>query len=965
MKKEAEKAIKLARFEEKQRKLKEQATSAVSKSKKSAHFEYVGRKNVSQVSKRQAVSGALEYIDNYEANVMKDGRRELHKVYDPGYVEAKWCGWWEKEGFFKPEYGRGTSLWVARTQNPKGTFIICIPPPNVTGTLHVGHALATTVEDTLTRCCNFMNRMKGKTTLFNPGCDHAGIATQVVVEKKLERERGLSRHDLGRDRFIDEVWKWKNEKGCVIYDQLRRMGASVDWDRACFMMDPKIIRAVTEAFIRMHERGIIYRSNRLVNWSCALRSAISDIEVDKKELHGRTLLAVPGYDEKIEFGVLISFAYSIKGENEEIIVSTTRIETMLGDTAVAVHPDDPRYQRLIGKTCIHPFVDRELPIIADYFVDREFGTGAVKITPAHDYNDYEFVTCIDGDGLISSGCGKFSSMRRFDARAAIIVSLKELGMYRGSQDNAMVVPICSRSKDIVEPLLKAQWYVKCGEMAKRAITAVESGELKLIPDYHVATWNRWLQSSRDWCISRQLWWGHRIPAYFITFTDGKTPNGDPCDDRYWVSAHSEDIALQKAAIRFNVDRKFINLKWDEDVLDTWFSSGMWPFAIMGWPENTADMQLYFPSSVLETGHDILFFWVARMVFMSQELTGKLPFKEVVYIVFLRGITLAELNEQLRAGNLDAKELTIAQAGQARDYPKGIPECGADALRFALLAYTSQGRDINLDVLRVQGYRFFCNKVTTTLYDFWLYDLCDVYLEAVKPVFLSENNLVRKTAKDTLYNCVEAGLRLISPIMPFLSEELWQHLPRIHSHPPSIVVHSFPEVSDFPFRNEKIEADVSFAMNIIRTIRSLRSDYELTNKTKIDLFVCVNSNEDYERLIPLISLIETLTFSSKVQILLSPKTDSDIPPGCAHVIISSRCAVYIALQGIINLERELTKLTNKHNKLKESVTKLMDQEENPDYETKVPLPIRISNREKKESLLSEIRSIEGAIAALSC
>ncbi|KAK6034060.1 Anticodon-binding domain protein [Cooperia oncophora] len=729
---------------------------------------------------------------------------------------------------------------------------------------------------------------------------------------------------------------------------------------------------------------------------------------------------------------------------------------------------------LIGKTCVHPFVDRELPIVPDTFVDREFGTGAVKITPAHDHNDYEvgirhklpFITCINDDGIISAGCGKFSGMRRFDARKAVTEALKELNLYRGSEDNAMVVPVCSRSKDIIEPLLKAQWYVKCDEMARKAIEAVESGELKIIPDYHVATWNRWLQG-----------------IGVIHFT--QTPAGDPCDDHYWVSAHSEQSALEKAAKKFNVDPKFIQLKWDEDVLDTWFSSGMWPFAIMGWPENTTDMQLYFPSNVLETGHDILFFWVARMVFMSQELTGKLPFKEVYLhamirdahgrkmskslgnvidpLDVIRGVTLAELNRQLTTGNLDAKELAIAQAGQARDYPKGIPECGTDALRFALLAYTSQGRDINLDVLRVQGYRFFCNKiwqavrftlmqlgsdyhaepfkpsgkesimdlwilsraayavnrcnagmeaynftqVTTTLYDFWLYDLCDIYLEAVKPVIASGTEEARITAKATLYNCVETGLRLISPIMPFLSEELWQHLPRRPSQPPSIIVHAYPEVSEFPFNNEKIEADVSFAMSVIRTVRSLRSDYELTNKTKTDLYASVSSEEDYKCLTSLIPLIETLAASNKVEVL-SNVGSNGIPPGCAHVTISSRCTVYVALQGIINIERELTKLASKKEKIeaqivklveqesradyeaKGSVTsshieyregaehrkkpskkekieaqiaKLVEQESRVDYEAKVPLPVRITNTKKKEVLLTEIRSIVTAMTAI--
>lgn len=1031
LKKEAEKAAKLAKFEEKQRKLQEKAAAAAAKPKEE------------KVVKKREVMEAPKRVAGRNNGEKKDVSAGLPNVYDPGYVESEWYAWWEKEGFFKPEYMQKNT----KTPNPKGNFTICIPPPNVTGTLHVGHALATTVEDTLTR----WNRMKGKTTLFNPGCDHAGIATQVVVEKKLQRERGLSRHDLGRDRFIDEVWKWKNEKGGVIYDQLRKMGASVDWDRACFMMDPKMIRAVTEAFVRMHERGTIYRSNRLVNWSCALRSAISDIEVDKKELSGRTLLPVPGYDEKVEFGILTSFAYKIKGGDDEVVVSTTRVETMLGDTAIAVHPEDPRYQHLIGKVCVHPFVDRELPIVPDSFVDREFGTGAVKITPAHDHNDYEvgirhnlpFITCINDDGLIAAGCGKFSGMRRFDARKAVTEALKELNLYRGAEDNAMVVPVCSRSKDIIEPLLKAQWYVRCDEMARKAMAAVESGELKLIPDYHVATWNRWLQGSRDWCISRQLWWGHRIPAYFITVNDGKTPVGDPCDDHYWVSAYSEEIAIQKAAKKFNVDPKFITVKWDEDVLDTWFSSGMWPFAIMGWPENTSDMELYFPSNVLETGHDILFFWVARMVFMSQELTGKLPFKEVYLhamirdahgrkmskslgnvidpLDVIRGVTLEDLNRQLTTGNLDAKELAIAQAGQARDYPKGIPECGTDALRFALLAYTSQGRDINLDVLRVQGYRFFCNKiwqavrftlmqlgseyrpepfkltgkeskvdlwilsraahavnrcnagmdaynftqVTQTLYEFWLYDLCDIYLEAVKPVIASGTEESRECAKATLYNCVEVGLRLISPIMPFLSEELWQHLPHRESRPPSIIVHSYPEASEFRFTNEKIEAEVAFAMTVIRTVRSLRSDYELTNKTKTDLFVSVSSEEDHDCLTSLIPLIETLASSNKVEILLlQDAATANVPPGCAHVTISSRCTVYIALMGIINIERELAKLAAKKEKNEALVAKLVEQESRPDYETKVPLPVRVNNTEKKDALLIEVRSIEAAMAALS-
>lgn len=398
-----------------------------------------------------------------------------------------------------------------------------IPPPNVTGTLHLGHALTTAIEDCITR----WHRMKGATVLWTPGSDHAGIATQVVVEKKLWREEKKNRHDLGRENFIGKIWEWRNEKGNRIYDQFRRLGASVDWSRVFFTMDPALCRSVTEAFVRLHEDGSIYRSSRLVNWSCALRSAISDIEVDKVDIPGRTFLSIPGYDDKVEFGVLIKFAYKVEGTGEEIVVATTRIETMLGDTAIAVHPTDTRYTHLHGKFVLHPFASRKIPIVCDDFVDMEFGTGAVKITPAHDPNDYEvgkrcnlpFITILDDDGNIIGDYGKFTGMKRFQCRKEILVALKELGLYKETVNNPMVVPICSRSKDIVEPMIKPQWYVRCDEMAAAAVTAVESGELKIIPDIHIKLWNHWMSGIRDWCVSRQLWWGHRIPAYFVSFND--------------------------------------------------------------------------------------------------------------------------------------------------------------------------------------------------------------------------------------------------------------------------------------------------------------------------------------------------------------------------------------------------------------------------------------------------------------
>nr|CAI5847941.1 unnamed protein product [Callosobruchus analis] len=531
------------------------------------------------------------------------------------------------------------------------------------------------------------------------------------------------------------------------------MGSSYDWDRAAFTMDPKLCRAVTEAFVRLHEDGSIYRSNKLVNWSCALKSAISDIEVDKVELSGRTFLSVPGYDEKIEFGVLVHFAYQIEGSDEKLVVATTRVETMLGDTAVAVHPKDERYKHLHGKFAVHPFCSRKLPIIADDFVELGFGTGAVKITPAHDPNDYEVgrrhnlttITIFDDEGNIIGDYGNredsdikgvpsytqlhvyrlsrdttmqslteflkvtfpeviceamsskhpdlyfsFKGMKRFQVRKEIVNSLKEKGLYVETTNNPMVVPVCSRSKDIVEPMLKPQWYVNCGDMAKDAIKVVETGELKIIPEIHIKIWNHWMDGIRDWCISRQLWWGHRIPAYFVTLKNQPvskdSPTGD--DSAHWVSGRTKEEAMQKAIKKFNTTEDNIVLSQDEDVLDTWFSSALFPFSIFGWPEQTDDLKVFYPTSLLETGHDILFFWVARMVFMGQKLIGQLPFRDghgrkmskslgnvVDPMDVINGISLEELHRQLYDTNLDPREIDKAKQGQKQDYPDGIPECG--------------------------------------------------------------------------------------------------------------------------------------------------------------------------------------------------------------------------------------------------------------------------------------------------
>uniref|UniRef100_A0AAQ4QIX4 Valine--tRNA ligase n=1 Tax=Gasterosteus aculeatus aculeatus TaxID=481459 RepID=A0AAQ4QIX4_GASAC len=942
-------------------------------------------------------------------------RIPLPDSYSPQYVEAAWYPWWEKKGFFKPEYGRKS----ISDQNPRGVFMMCIPPPNVTGSLHLGHAL-----------------WLRETTLWNPGCDHAGIATQVVVEKKLMRERGMSRHDLGRENFIKEVWNWKNEKGDRIYHQLKKLGSSLDWDRACFTMDPKLSYAVQEAFIRMHDEGVIYRSKRLVNWSCTLNSAISDIEVDKKELTGRTLLPVPGYKEKVEFGVLVSFAYKVDGSDEEVIVATTRIETMLGDTAVAVHPDDSRYQHLKGKMVLHPFCDRKMPIVFDDFVDVSFGTGAVKITPAHDHNDYEvgerhnlaFINILDENGLLINVPPPFLGMKRFEARKTVLQALKDRGQFKEIKDNPMVVPVCSRSKDIVEPLLKPQWYVNCTDMGKQAADAVREGRLKIIPDHHLKTWFNWMDNIRDWCISRQLWWGHRIPAYFITVSDASVKPGEDVDGHYWVSGKSEEEAREKAAKRFNVSAERITLRQDEDVLDTWFSSGIFPFSIFGWPNE--DLNVFYPGTLLETGHDILFFWVARMVMMGLKLTGKLPFKEVYLHAVVRdahgrkmskslgnvidpldvitGISLEGLHALLIDSNLDPLEVEKAKQGQTSDYPNGIPECGTDALRFALCAYTGQGRDINLDVNRILGYRHFCNKlwnavkfamktlgdnfvpsekaqlcgdesvsdrwilsrlsaavglcdagfkaydfptITTAIYNFWLYELCDVYL-------VRNFETQRLVCRQTLYTCLEVGLRLLSPVMPFVSEELYQRLPRRrpHSDPPSICVTSYPDTEEFCWHSAEVDRDMEFVMTVIKTIRSLRADYNLT-KTRADCYLqCIDAatvSQVQKYSLP----IQTLSYS---QAVIAVAAEQPVPGGCAVAIASDRCTVNLMLKGLIDVEKEVAKLMTKKGELEKQMEKLRGKMGKSDYKEKVPVKVQEQDAEKLRQNQTELEKVNEAV-----
>ncbi|PRP77992.1 hypothetical protein PROFUN_14080 [Planoprotostelium fungivorum] len=955
----------------------------------------------------------------------------MRKNYEPHAVESAWYEWWLKKEFFK-----------ADNQSTKEKFVMVIPPPNVTGTLHLGHALTNSIQDSITR----WHRMNGRNALWVPGTDHAGIATQSVIEKKLWKT-GQTRHDLGRAKFLEKAWEWKDQYAARITGQLKSIGSSLDWSRECFTMDEKLSKAVTEAFVRMFNDGIIYRDVRLVNWCCQLNTAISDIEVDKVDLDKRTLIAVPGYDKKYEFGAIWDFAYKVEGSDEEIVVSTTRPETMLGDTAVAVHPTDERYQHLIGKNLIHPFVDRVFPIIADgELVDKAFGTGAVKVTPAHDPNDFKcgkrnglaMISIFTDNGVLNENCGKFSGMKRFDAREAVVEALKEKNLFRGTRDNPMVLGLCSRSKDVIEPILKPQWWVDCKDMAKRAIQVVENKEMEILPPHHEATWYRWLTDIQDWCISRQLWWGHQIPAYLVYPRGSQRPTGATNSD--WVVGRTPEEATAAARAKFpQVPEADLVLERDGDVLDTWFSSGLFPFSVFGWPDNTADLEKFYPGSLLETGQDIIFFWVARMVMLGLQLTDKVPFKQVFLhamvrdahgkkmskslgnvidpMDMIRGITLEDLHKQLHEGNLDPKEVERATLAQKEDFPKGIPECGTDAMRFALCAYTSQGASINLDVQRVAAYRNFCNKLwnavklsnmvmgdkfvpqekpmskgetewerwilsklqttieavnngfkfydfaqaTSAIYSFWLYDFCDNYLESLKPIIYGDANDASVAARqasgrEVVYTCVDVGLRLLSPFMPFLTEELWHRIPRRpQDSTESICVAEFPQ-SVPAWADEEVERQVKFVQEAVSGVRRMRSSFQLT-KQKPKLYYNTTSQEVEELLKKFTETLAFFTSCSEPEIVLNMK---EVPEGCSVEMINENTQAYMTVKGMVNVEEEISKLEKKKEKTEGDRAKLLKTTQAAAY-SKVPEAKKAENTAKLDSLQQEIDTMASTIS----
>ncbi|KIW23474.1 valine-tRNA ligase [Cladophialophora immunda] len=958
---ERKKAEKLAKFQEKQKKQTAPAPAA----------------DAPKTAKKEKVKKAAA-VDAYEPQKIESGRYE----------------WWESRGYFKPQFTKEGKI------KPEGKFVIPIPPPNVTGSLHMGHALTNALQDTMIRHA----RMKGKTTAWIPGCDHAGIATQSVVEKMVYKTEGKTRHDLGREVLLEKIWSWKQKYHANITNQLKRLGGSMDWTREAFTMDDERSFAVRKTFVDLFEEGIIYRADRLVNWCSALCTSLSNLEVDNKELKGRTKLKVPGYDKMIEFGVLTYFKYPIsKGDDshktstspdrfrgyEFIEIATTRPETMLGDTAIAVHPDDKRYKHLVGKLAIHPFIpDRKIIIIADEEVEMDFGTGAVKITPAHDPNDFtkgkkhnlEFINILNDDGTLNANAGPYAGQKRFDARYAVINDLKALGLYTKQEDNAMTIPMCQRSKDVIEPVLKPQWWMRMADMAKAADEAVLDGRILIKPESESRRFHFWMQNIQDWCISRQLWWGHRAPAYFVELED-KT--SDEADSNYWVGAMDEDEARAKAEKKFP-GKKF-TLRWDEDVLDTWFSSGLWPFTTLGWPKETSDMRELYPTSMLETGWDILFFWVARMVMFGLKLTGDVPFTEVYChslirdaegrkmskslgnvidpLDIIRGITLEDLHKTLYAGNLDTAEIERAKAYQKTAFPKGIEECGADALRFTLVNYTTGGGDVAFDIREIEAKRRFCNKIyqatnfalgrlggdfvpdasptdnkpkslaekwilhrlntaaqevnnaiegrefsvaAGTLYQYWFTQLCDTFIENSKYILTPEApEDERKSAQQTLYTALEGGLLLMHPLMPFLTEHLWQKLPRRKGDTTeSIMIAKYPEFNeklDAPQEAQKYE----FIMDIASGIRSLLSQYAF--KEPGDLIIQTYSDSAFKTVSEEQTSIKSLggKYAGKIEVL-PPATNSLPPAGCALQSINADAAVYLKIAGRIDVAEELKK-----------------------------------------------------------
>lgn len=919
----------------------------------------------------------------------------MEKTYSPETIEQVWYQHWEQHHYFQAR-GDGTP------------FCIMLPPPNVTGSLHMGHGFQHTIMDALTR----YHRMSGDKTLWQPGTDHAGISTQLVVERQLEA-KGLARKDMTREEFLERVWAWKNESGNTITQQMRRIGASVDWNRERFTMDAGLSAAVQKVFIQLYDEGLIYRGTRLVNWDPKLGTAVSDLEVLSEE----------------EDGFLWHIRYSVVDSEESIVVATTRPETMLGDTAVAVHPEDARFKHLIGKQVHLPLCDRTIPIIADDYVDPTFGSGCVKITPAHDFNDHEMgkrhqlpnINILTKKATINNNApSRYQGMDRFIAREQLVKDLQEKGFLIKTEAHRLKIPRGEKSNVVIEPLLTEQWYVKTKPLAAPAISAVQKGEIRFIPETWIKTYFQWMDNIEDWCISRQLWWGHRIPAWY--------------DDQgsVYVGYSENDVRFKYKIAPTTV------LKQDEDVLDTWFSSALWPFSTLGWPERTPELEQFYPTSVLVTGFDIIFFWVARMIMMGLKFTGKIPFKDILITGLIRdsegqkmskskgnvldpldiidGISLDELIEK-RTSNLMLGSVRdkIIKATR-KEFPEGIQAYGTDALRFTYCSLASTGRNVRFDMGRVEGYRNFCNKLwnaaryvllntdeeqvdfgdgafqyspadlwilsrlqrtiekvhhyfdtyrfdllANTLYEFIWYEYCDWYLELSKPVLNNEQTraAMKRGTQKTLIHVLDQSLKLLHPLMPFITEEIWQKTAKFtNENSASIVLSTYPQV-DAQLINESIEQELEWLQAVIQAIRTIRSEMSIAPSKQIPLVIRHCTPMLQERFTKYQLTLQAL---SKVTHLHYLSTDEKAPVSATAVL--GEIELLIPMADLIDKEAELVRLAKEIAKLDKDISLAEGKLNNPQFTDRAPAEIIDKEKEKltqaqqsKEKLLQHQRRIE--------